>query len=232
MNLCIMLQYWRGDYDAAMRLARYMAALEPEFRSDVRLTFVRRWDSQEPDAETLVLVADRFALVETVASGKGRVGWPEGCNLVALAAMKWADKHLLCPILLIEPDCVPVDRNWINQLLAEWKTARQHNCWLMGSWNGQGGPLEGHINGNCMMRPDFASLVDLTIPQGLAWDLAIAPKASRKWWITGLILNRFREEHATDAQIETPEFGDAKPVLVHGVKSDDVWDYAKRKGLM
>jgi hypothetical protein len=227
-----MLQYWRGDYDAAMRLARYLAALEPEYRNDVRFTFVRRWDSPEANAETLRLVAEKFAVIEQIASGKGRIGWPEGCNLVALTAINWAERHLLCPVMLIEPDSVPVQRDWINQLLKEWKTARQHNCWLMGAWNGEGGPPDGHINGNCMIRPDFASLVDLTIPQGLAWDLAIAPKVSRKWWITGLVLNRFREEHATDAQIETPTSGTERPVLVHGVKSDDVWEYAKRKGLM
>lgn len=44
LPLAIVLQMWRGDARQAMRLARFIADLEPTRRSDVALVFARRFD--------------------------------------------------------------------------------------------------------------------------------------------------------------------------------------------
>ncbi len=50
-KILIALQFWKGDRDMAMKLARLMADLEPKHSDDADVLFISRFDTmQDVDA--------------------------------------------------------------------------------------------------------------------------------------------------------------------------------------
>jgi hypothetical protein len=129
---------------------------------------------------------------------------------------EWSDVSF---ILMMEPDCVPMDKNWINRLKDAWNDARRSDCLIMGAWWDGGGP--GHINGNCVIVPWLASEIDLRVITPYAgWDVAIAPQVFRRWATTDLIRNHFGGTNAVQFSGE--------PALIHGYKNDSAYDIARK----
>jgi len=230
--MVIALQYHEGDKADAMRLMRLIADIEGGWRDDVYFLCVHTAEAG-PSWENIRLL--RGMMVYDYAVVGAPKGWPAGPNFMAKAALdeilrRWlyAGWNEIDGVLLLEPDCIPIQRDWIDQLMAEWKIALAAGKWMMGTWRDGGG---GHINGNCAVRPDFARLVDFNnVPKDLAWDCAIAPYVKDHWHVTNLICNRWKETALTDEQIETHrDGGEVKPVLLHGVKDQCVYEYARRK---
>ena len=230
MKLILALQFHEADKPQAMRLARLIADIEPERREDVLFVFVARWDCAM-DPNVGAYVCQKFNTDYAISISR-LAGWPDGPNGMALTTLRYAARRcetspLFAPnndwlgLLMIEPDCVPVHRDWLNILIAEWTRQRAAGKWLMGAWRNSGGPY-GHINGNCVTRPDFATLVDLSVPQGLAWDCAIAPQVKDHWEDTPLIANYFQSMNATEKVL------DDGAVLVHGFKDDSMYELARR----
>lgn len=241
MKLLIALQFWSGDREQAMRLAQLIAENEPARRDDVMFCFFNRSDCEPVDRETLgkmLMKMDAFSRVSMTVDRE--TDWPDACNAMAIdvlrqSAFQWkfGPWHDISGVLLLEPDCIPIARDWIDQVKKEWAAAFIDGKWLMGTWRDGGGDL-GHINGNMVVRPDFAQLVDFTqVYPGLAWDCALAPQLHTHWQVTYLMCNRWKERKLCDEiiQVHRDAHGSSifqKPVLVHGVKDDSVWDYAKR----
>lgn len=234
--IVICLQFCPQDRPRAMELARLIAANESKPRSDAMFCFVNRFDTTGPDPVTFDAVNAKF-YTEIHRTTTEQKGWPQGCNAMAIDTLRhaeWSTRfgswHEATGIMLLEPDCIPVQKEWIDRLVAEWKPAFAAGKWIMGTWRDGGGEL-GHINGNCIVRPDFAQLVNFNgIPEWLAWDCALSEQVHKHWHITHLICNRWKETNLSDVQIITHrDFGDFPfPVLVHGCKDDSVWNYAKR----
>lgn len=228
----ICLQYWQGDRDAAMRLARFIADLEPAMRNDVELQFFYRHDAHEPDIETMAHVSRKMGVGKTMVA-EHTVGYPMSPNVMAMTAMRQVGELFPDAIgaFLMESDCVPVSRDWINQLVGDWARATAAGKLVMGSWRAECTP-DGHINGNLVFHPSMAIDVGLPpLPPKKAWDIALVPHFEPVWCRTGLVSNRYCELYLTDEQIQTPECGTRPPVVVHGAKDGSVWDYAKRIGL-
>lgn len=234
MKLAICLQYHEADRVRAYELAAMIAANEPKFRDDVILCLVNRWDCPTAPAEVVAPLELKFH-VEQFTTTTRAAGWPAGCNAMARdvlrhAAQEWrfGAWHAVTGVMLLEPDCIPIARDWIDQVKKEWHAAYVDLKWLMGTWRDGGGDL-GHINGNCVVVPDFIFKVDMTnMFEWLAWDCAISPQVHTHWRVTDLICNRWKETGLTDETITTHRSGVGQPVLVHGVKDNSVWDYARR----
>ena len=234
----IALQYHAGDRDQAIALAELMAANEPKFCEDVILLIVQRFDAELFPLDVVERLAKKFSVWSFTTTTKAE-GWPDGCNAMARDTLReirrrWATREWgeAEGALLLEPDCIPIQKDWIHQIRAEWELARmvERSCWLMGTWRDGGGVL-GHINGNMVVRMDFEALVDLgNLPYGLAWDCAISPQVHDHWIITGLICNRWLERNLSDEDIRTHRTPSIqqKPVLVHGCKDDSVMNYARK----
>jgi hypothetical protein len=235
---CLLLQFFPGDQEAAMRVARLIADNEPVFRTDVDFVFCGRFDCIQ-DAATIQYVSKKFKVIPFKCTRR-EVGWPTGCNSVWCEAvtnfllgkhlrgewpdMKWA--------LTFEADCVPVHPDWINKLDDEWNRAAAEGKCVVGCWmpNGMEAGL-GHINGNMMVSPDigkrFSNLIGC--PIGTAWDVYFASTFQPVWWKTGLIANFYRALNVTDAQFRRCYAGSVEaPVLIHGVKDDSAEKYAGR----
>lgn len=229
VKFIICLQYWQGDRDAAMRLARFIADLEPVMRDDVELQFFCRHDAHDPDVETLIHVSKKMgAGYQKVL--EHTVGYPQSPNFMAMFAMRHVAEAFpdAAGAMLMEADCVPVARDWINQLRADWHQARAAGRLLMGSWRAECTP-NGHLNGNLCFVPQLAKLVGLpTVPPKKAWDVALVKYFEPVWCRTGLIANRYCELFVSDEALRTPECGTRAPVLVHGVKDLSAVKYAER----
>lgn len=231
MKLALMLQFCPTDRHTAMRLARLIADNEELPRDDVVFYFCARCDCQH-DQATIDHVAKKFP-VELFTTSTPWQGWPAGPNGMARDILLFVNgKSEFDGVLMLEPDCVPVHRHWLNILQSEWQEARNAGKVIMGSWRGSGPPC-GHLNGNCVIVPNFAEWLSgrgmrvEQMPRDLAWDCYHAPFSREYWAITGRIANHFQSFKATLDDVLTPEVGDDPPVLVHGYKDDSAYNLAR-----
>lgn len=163
--------------------------------------------------------------------------YPAGPNKLALDLMEgaaagedWA-RGAKC-ILLMEPDCVPVAPDWIDQLSRDWDRCASAGKLIIGSWHpvNLDHPTLGHINGNLMFSPDLAKRITIPdVPENKPWDTFLADVFAPVWARTGLIKNLNRHRTASVKQLTTPECGTKPPVLIHGVRDNSAWDYVKTK---
>ncbi len=228
MKLVIALQFYGGDKEKAMRLARFIADIEIKPRLDVEFLFVARYDC-ELDMATVDYVKKKFPVCWLTTWTKWR-GWPGGPNAMAKDLLEWVavNRHEADGLMMIEPDCVPTTPFWINHIIDQWNEARSLDKWVMGAWRGSGG-VHGHINGNCVVVPTLVNILGITsiIGPDLAWDCAIAPYIKDRWYITCAIKNCFESRNATVEQLYDIEGVDGAPALVHGFKDDSAYDLAR-----
>lgn len=227
MNLVLFLQFYEADHREAMRLARLIASLEVLPREDVEFVFVNRYDCELADVETVAKVVEKFAVSHFTTTTRW-TGWPGGCNAMAKDVLeeiwcniepntKWEDAR---GFLLIEPDCLPVQEDWLNQLIKAWEVARRADKLIMGAWRNSGPPC-GHINGNLLLAPQAAApKYTAGIGPGYAWDCEVTPRMLDRAELTGLIKNCFKMTNATVENLTTQDRGEVAPVLVHGFKDD------------
>jgi hypothetical protein len=234
MTTVICLQFWQGDIREMAALGRFMADIEPRKRDDVKIRFIARADCPHPELGFFKYVGQKFD-VSWTHSKSTETGWPDGPNGMAMEILRegtaplveigWQDVDTF---ILLEPDCVPLSRDWLNMLLAEWRVAQAEGKYIMGSFR-QSGPSCGHINGNCVVRADLAKHMGLARgPRGYAWDCWLAPRLKDHWRVTGLLRNDFQSKNATEALLRTPETGDTPPVLVHGYKDASALEIARK----
>lgn len=235
MTLVIHLPYWQADREDAARLARFITQIEPARRDDVKIRFMARWDCPHLDMADMQFAGTRFD-VSWAKTTTQWDGWPSGPNGMAkdiLAGCEQAFHDIgwndVDGILLMEPDCVPLCRHWLDKLIAEWKLARENGAWIMGSWRNSGTDI-GHINGNAIYVPDLKDHVSLKhIVPGLAWDCALVnQRVASHWHRTGLIRNDFQSRGATEKVLRTPEIGTQHPVLIHGYKDHSSYEIARK----
>jgi hypothetical protein len=155
--------------------------------------------------------------------------YPKGPNDTALALMRenWDGVKA---VLLLEPDCVPVAPDWLERLSAEWDRASAAGKLIMGSWHpiNINHPTMGHLNGNLIFDARLAQKITIPdVPDQHPWDTFLAATFQPYWCRTGLIKNLNRHKTATQRQLSEPECGKVPPVLIHGVKDESVWNYAK-----
>ncbi len=228
MKFILALQFHEADKAKAMRLARFIADLEPFFRNDTEFLFVARFDC-EHDHDTIRYVNSKFR-VNWITSYTKWTGWPAGPNAMARDTLEYlaANRRDSGGVLLFEPDCAPVSPSWITHLIEEWDRARFAERIIMGAWRPSGG-ADGHINGNCVLRPNIALQIGLDmIGPDLAWDCAIVPYVKNRWLATTLIKNCFESKDATGRDLFWNPIGQDAAVLVHGYKDDSAYNLAHK----
>jgi hypothetical protein len=167
------LQFCPEDRTYAMGLARLIADLEPAPQTRMAFAFCPRFDTMmDPGVE--MYVRNKFPDTRVLHCVNHTVGWPKGPNAMAHELYsrfhfhchsERPDRWNYCAILMGEPDCVPLRPGWVEELQNEWYECnwawplgnRQHvlGCWLTKSECDCAIP---HINGNCMISPDFLSV--------------------------------------------------------------------------
>lgn len=152
--------------------------------------------------------------------------YPKGPNETAVQLLR-QDFTGFKAVLLLEPDCTPLTRDWLQQLSRDWDRCAAAGKLIMGSWHpvNSDHPTMGHLNGNLLFSPELRDHVLIPdVPPTKPWDTYLAEVFQPFWARTGLIKNLNRHKTATTRQLTEPECGTRPPVLVHGVKDDSAWN--------
>ncbi len=176
--LILNVQFWEGDKKIAMDLARLIADIEPVYRNDVAVLFTARFDTTH-DSATVDYVSKKFK-VFTYTTSRKATGWPNGPNqmmadsygeCIKIARRKQFDVKA---ILFVESDAVPLHRDWLNMLMAEYKACGKQ---VLGCWLRRGDCDIEHINGNCIIGIDFwkgPNRAILNPPSHGGWDAVLS----------------------------------------------------------
>src|SRR5690242_5637175 len=134
--IILALQFWDGDKAQAMKLARLCADIEPHKRNDVYFLFSARFDCRH-DQETVEYVSQKNRVLLHTTKRKA-TGWPNGPNQqMACTYEHWMElgkRQRIEPmsgIMLMEADCVSLAKDWINQLINEYKG---YGKAILGAW--------------------------------------------------------------------------------------------------
>jgi hypothetical protein len=239
-RILLALQFWHGDKEQAMKVARLIADLEPRHSERVDFLFVARFDTTH-DMDTVKHVAAKFNVKTFINRHRRGVGWPFGCNDLWFGCMD----HIYTEreaghmpdykfILTLEADSSPLRRDWILRLEEFWDKARVKVC---GPMIPHGPPESGHkhINGNAMFSGDmdFLRLVSRKIggcnPAG-GWDWLLAPRFMKLGWANcPLMRSHWRAPNATEGGVYTLQENGV--VFLHGVKDDSVLSYIRKTAL-
>lgn len=240
-KMLLALQFWEGDKERAMHLARLIADIEPKKNEAVDFAFVARFDTKH-DPETIEKVSRKFN-VWTLTGTRHATGWPTGCNELALDLFQqagyrsrpgplkdrpWQNHKAM---YLIESDVMPMCKNWLARISDEWDVAQEAGKMVLGSWS----PFHsatGHINGNMVVRPDIAVKIKglETCPPKAGWDAYFAPKFFPHWYKSVLFQNHYDYRANIPAEVLfSCVDGVTPPAVVHGVKDFSAEIQVRRK---
>jgi hypothetical protein len=230
-KILIALQFWQGDKDAALRLARFLADIEPKHSDLADFILVKRFDCKTPlkDQEIVPALSRKFNLY-AYTSPRRETGWPMGCNGLWLATMEWARSMMEArrvpnykAIFCCESDGCPLFSDWVERMSAAWDNANRDKPVV------QAGPMVGvpalHINGNCLMSGDLKFLKWVTqravIPPGAGWDFCLAPLFKEKGWAN---IHQMRSYYAwpTVTPEQYAKMVEEQLIWVHGPKDDSM----------
>jgi hypothetical protein len=154
-----------------------MADIEISKNNNADILFSARSDCKIPD-EVVDYCAKKFRNIYKYTGSRIADGWPHGPNSVALetyghyyvsSASGMFDN---CAMMFIESDCIPLKRNWIKNIQDEWYSDKMGGKHVLGPWLMAGDCGCEHINGNCLIGPEFLSIYrKFTLcPSNTAWD--------------------------------------------------------------
>jgi len=228
-KLILALPYYADDRAQAMRLAKYIVALESAYRDDCEICFVSRRDADPIYPHEMMRFVTTMPISWYHCEGTA-VGHPAAPNEMAREFFVEAIRRVndgqwatVDAILFMEPDCVPVARDWLNRLRAEWDALMAPGRCGLGCFRSENVDTP-HLNGNAMWIPRLADYADMSDVPGLGWDSALGSKLVPVV-STPLISNLWMETKVPTERIEVNPFHSDKmrrPVLVHGCKDRSV----------
>lgn len=237
-KILIVISYWKGDRESAMRLSRLMADLQPE-RSDLAdILFCARFDCPH-DLATMKYVARKFNVYTMISKRRG-TGWPHGCNELFFGMLEWVyhkKESGQIPnykaIFIVEADCVPMATNWIQVLHREWDIMNtgKRIC-VSGVWLPHGPHGVGHINGNLILSGDLKFLFWLAkrvggAPVTAGWDWLYAKDFHDRGWspCPGMV---FRWQCPTITESEYLDETRRGTFWFHGVKDGSALQLSRK----
>lgn len=231
--MIIALQYWAGDEAQALRLARLLADLEPEFREDVILFLARRSDcAVSHEATRTVAYCSKAFETRLLTNSRHEVGHPDGCfglwagtaiglyQLLLNGIIPWTTCR---DAFFCEADGAPVRTDWLDRLIEAHETTKLKGYRITGAkmdW-----PYA-HVNGNMVMdlqlTADYPSLMEC--PPGVAWDLHHGPILMREARDGHAILNVCGSRNWAP---EVLRCIGTQTAWLHGCKDESVFNYAR-----
>lgn len=173
------VQYWSGDEERALALARLIADIEPKRREDAILVLSRRLDCKlsEEAARTARYCEEKLPTM-LLHSKRPEVGHPDGsfglwAGTVGRLHRLWMKGALpwewgKC-VFTCEADGAPIRKDWIDQLRKAHHRSLAMGKRITGAVMDE--PLW-HVNGNLVMDlsvwSDHPTLAHC--PNGVAWD--------------------------------------------------------------
>jgi hypothetical protein len=238
------LQFSPMDREAAMALAlliRDVVLTSGGKSPDADFMFAARYDC-ETDLAVVREVGRAFTRCWTYVSTTQFNGWPAGPNALfsdtyryfcnQCARGKWRYRG----IWFLEPDCVPLSRDFIQKIVGEFRDCRRPG---LGFFHCHGDKRPNHVNGNLLLTPEFSKTYPqiFALKRDVAWDALHAKTLMNVCHPSKYIWSDYRlgaEEnpfHGCDqlwAERDVASFwpkhplaptGPVHPVWLHGIKA-------------
>ena len=231
-RILIAIQFWQGDRDAAMKLARFLADLEPRHTSWADILLISRFDCMAADEETVRHVSRKFN-VFTAVSPVIQTGWPKGCNGLWSATMQWVRKNIEAKttpdykaVFTCEADGGPCIRNWIEEMSTKWDEANRLRPTYVAGPMVEAVHIHKHINGNCLVscEPHFLKWVVTVagnLPEDGGWDYVLFDYFE-KWGCVNLHRMRSYYNSKTFTPDQYAQMREEKLIWVHGIDRKSV----------
>jgi hypothetical protein len=215
------------DQGEALSLVQLICDIEPAKRNS-EFFLVYRKDTAPYIAKAFERTAgSKFATAVARAARNHDTGWPAGSNMLAASAfieLTLLVREGLCKseaFLLFEPDCVPMRKDWIDQLAAEWEKTKAEGKEAFGHWHQQAGPDTLHMNGNAVFRADYfdrhSNLIVGAGTQG--WDYFFREQILPISRDSDLIFQHYNRHGLTREEWDSTLKNGQKPALFHGIKT-------------
>lgn len=219
--MILALQCHPGDADQALELVKLICDIEPERRSDVEFCISHRRGTDLQLVELMSMyAAQKFEKRHTIQGMGFATGWPNGSNQL------WTETMMRCHILYregktksksvltFEPDCLPMRKDWLNELFKEEKQMLGNEKMCRGHIVEEG---KRHINGN--------AIFDIGIMKRYS-QLHSAGNSGWDWFHAELLLSIGEDTPVINQiynrlAIETEELealGKTGIALLHGIK--------------
>ncbi len=226
-RLAIALQTWEGDCEIALRLTRLITSIEPKRRDDIEfIVSARRGTPHTVVAAIMHEAAQKFSRGNIIEGQRFGDGWPQGCNalwcetMVRVHQLKKAGQIKATGVLTLEPDCLPLNSDWLSTLANWWRSCEIDGLDCTGTFvlDSKGEP--NHINGNAIFRiglqkdyPELNGADDLS-----GWDTQHRKLLMGLGTHTHLIAQRYAKSTITREEIDDIR---KQSAMLHGIKGED-----------
>ncbi len=229
-----MLPFWNGDKLQCSHLSRLLADLEPTHNDTADVLFCSRFDCAH-DLTAEEYLSRKFNIFSYTSKRRG-TGWPIGCNELLLGMLEWfyhKKESGKIPnyraLFVAESDCIPLQRDWIARLTAEWDKIPQPKV-MAGAWLSNGvRPGLGHINGGCCFLSGDPKFLKWMLRQSLpraGWDYALAPAMKQWGWANIPMIRSEWRTPITEETFKTEQ--EAGTIFYHGCKGLAGIDLARK----
>lgn len=225
--IALCLQTYPGDLDVAMDLAKLICEIEPGVRDSEFVLIYRKDCDIRCHKHFETLAGMRFARPFARIARNHDTGWPGGSNMLAQAA--FMEMNILSQqglvtsdgFLLFEPDCIPLSRDWINQLSAEWDKTKALGKEAFGHWHQQGDATTLHMNGNAVFSCRFFDRHSQHMigPATMGWDYFYREHYIEVSRDSDLIYQHYNRYEMTQGEWATIGKNGVRPALFHGIKT-------------
>jgi hypothetical protein len=195
-KILLVMQHWAGDKEAAIRVAKLVADLEPKHSELADFLFAARFDdSIDPGA--LAYVSRKFNSFSFINKNRRAQGWPFSCNELWFGAVDHVYTQMLAKkmpqykaVLTFEGDSFPLTQDWLVRLHSEWDRLHAKGANMIGAMIPPGPPETGgvHINGgSCVISgaPEYLHWLARKLGgcrPNAGWDWFLAPQFKREGW--------------------------------------------------
>jgi len=236
-KILLTIPYWAGDKQRALELTKFIADLEPSKSELADITFIPRFDATEPDANTMALVNHKFHATVHRSTARG-IGWPNGCNKIALGTFLWASQMAqrgdwpYKALAIVESDAIPMRKDWIERLSEQWDEASDGKPLAVAGDIVNLPKLPDHVNANALYctQPDFLSALTAQImrcPINMGWDYYCRTWLKAVGWAQIGIRSVWRMKTFPPIQWDIEQ--ERGTVLHHGVKDMSLLMLARKK---
>lgn len=233
-KLLAAIQFYEKDKERAMAISRLIADIERQPREDVEFCFAARFDCGH-DERTNAYVGQKFK-TSLFKSTRQASGWPTACNMLWADLMEWCALGNWDAVLTMEADAVPLQRDWLDKIKAEWMTAKAAGKLVAGCQitHAKYGPNFTHVNGNALWDARILKHIpEMSItPKGYPWDTYHKPKYIPYAYDSPLFVsvhNAERKFTITEEFLYRPRIGGIIPAFFHGVKSAKAEQIVRKK---
>lgn len=175
-ELLVVLPFCTKDYKQALTLLKWIEDLGGCKNNQILL--VGDFKIQKKDMDNIHNLAEKsFRKVESIQTPYSlpHEGWPAGPNWMFETALKYVYKNYENAFYWLEPDCVPLKKDWLSALESEYQKTEKPFMGAIVHSSGQPNLPGDHLTG-CAVYPNNAhEYLEHIYGQPLAFDMEMAP---------------------------------------------------------